>query len=130
MALCFPVELKNGVGKALIVASRAHGVGQQTEIFVGSLIAGVQNALDNALLYRLGSVLLDDPKLRRKLRCVTMLAQKALTERVDRTYLRLGAQSALAAQTAVIGVNGQTLGYLVEYAAFKLSGGGLGKGYD
>ena len=59
-----------------------------------------------------------------------MLAQKALAERVDRAYLRLGAQGALTAQTAVVGIGSQALGDLVEYAAFKLRGGCLGEGDD
>ena len=130
VALRFAVQRKHRFRKTIVAAPGSDSVGKELKALVGRFIALIEHALDNALLYRLRPVLLDDLELRRKLRRVAVFAQEALAERVDRADLRLGAQCALPLEPAVIGICGKALGYLVEYAAAKLCGRGLGEGYD
>ena len=130
VALHFSVYAHDELSQALIVAPSAHGVGKEAKALVGRLIALVHDALEHRGLYRLGPVLLDDPKLRREPRRVAVFAQEALAEAVDGAYLRPLAQRALAAQAAVIWLRRKTQGDLVHDAAAKLCRRGLGEGYD
>ena len=130
VALRFAVQRKHGFRKSVVAAPGADRVGKELKALVGRFVALIEHALDNALLYRLRSVLLYDLELRRKLRRMAVFAQEALAERVDRADLRLGAQRALPLEPAVIWICGKALGYLVEYAAAKLRGRSLGEGYD
>ena len=130
VALRFAVQREHRFRKAIVAPTGPHRVGKELKALVGRFIALIEHALDNALLYRLRPVLLDDLELRRKLRRVAVFAQEALAERVDRADLCLGAQCALPLEPAVIWICGKALGYLVEYSAAKLRGRGLGEGYD
>ena len=131
VALRLAVQREHRLGEPIIVAlAHADAVGEPEEVLAGFLVALVEHALDAALLYRLGPVLLDDAEIRRELRRVAVLAQKALAEGVYGAYLRPGAQCALTAQPAVVGRGGKALGYRVLYAAAQLRGRCLCKGYD
>ena len=64
VALRFAVQRKHGFRKAIVAAPGPHRVGKELKALVGRFIALIEHALDNALLYRLRSVLLYDLELR------------------------------------------------------------------
>ena len=129
VALHFLMQAQDYLGKAAVIPPCAHGVGKQQEIPRRLLVGFVHDALDDPSPYRLGALLLDDLELRRQPRRMAIFAQKCRAEAVYRAYLRLLAQCALAAQSAVIRLGGKALCDLIDNTAFKLGRRRLGEGY-
>ena len=129
VALHFLMQAQDYLGKAAVIPPCAHGVGKQQKLRCRLFVRRIHDTADDTSPYCLGAILLYDLKLRRQPRLMAVFTQKRCAKAVYRAYLRLLAQCALAAQSAVIRLGGKALCDLIDNTAFKLGRRRLGEGY-